>query len=101
MKIYEQFHDGTLDGLLIDPAVTQIFLSTCERESFVIAASGVVRLAAGKFKEGNIILDVSVRQHEEITLQDITGVYELNTGAIGEDVAEKLLERDGNKNLSY
>jgi hypothetical protein len=41
MKNYDQFHDGWLDGLLIDQKSVQLFLSTEARDPFVFFASGV------------------------------------------------------------
>jgi hypothetical protein len=99
MKNYDQFHDGSLDGLLIDQASVQVFLSTEEKQAFVVVADGVVALAADGFKAGNIIFEVLVRQDEELTLQDVTEVYGLPAGVSGEDQAQKLLEKARGQNL--
>ena len=79
MKTYHQFHDGFLDGLLIDKdrGMVHVYLSTWEKERNTAVLSGVLMLKAGGFREGNIILDVSTRDHDEVTLKDIAELYEL------------------------
>jgi hypothetical protein len=97
MKNYDQFHDGWLDGLLINQKSVQVFLSTEERMPFVVVADGVVALAADGFKAGNIVFEVVTRQKEELTLQDITRAYALAEGAT--DQGEKLLVKALEQNL--
>ncbi|WP_263358908.1 hypothetical protein [Acidicapsa ligni] len=99
MKNYDQFHDGWLDGLLIDQKSVQVFLSTEERQPFLVVANGVVALAADGFKAGNIVFEVVTRQKEELTLQDITRAYGLAEGATGQDQAQKLLAKALEQNL--
>lgn len=81
MKTYHQFHDGFLEGLCIDKdkKVVEVYLSTLEKERTTAVLSGVLMLKAGGFREGNIILDVSTRDPEEITLADIAELYELDS----------------------
>jgi hypothetical protein len=97
MKNYDQFHDGWLDGLLINQKSVQVFLSTEERAPFVVVADGVVALAADGFKAGNIVFEVVTRQKEELTLQDITRAYALAEGAT--DQGDKLLVKALEQNL--
>jgi hypothetical protein len=52
MKYYDQFHDGSLDGLLIDQISVYVFLRTEEGQLFVVLASGVVAMAADGFNAG-------------------------------------------------
>lgn len=98
MKYYDEFHDGDLEGLLIDGSTVQIFLSTIGKEHFVFVARGVVALAASGFRQGNIILGVVVKQKDELMVEDIMGVYELSTKA-EEESAPKLLGRARDRNL--
>ena len=56
MKRYVEFHDGLLDGLLIDGPNACVFLSTDEKEHLVFEGSDVAAVDAGIFKEGNINL---------------------------------------------
>jgi hypothetical protein len=93
MKNYDQFHDGSLDGFLIDQASVQVFLGSEQKQPFVIAAGGVVAMAADGFKAGNIIFEVLMRPSEELTLQDVAETYGLAAGVAGEDQARKLLEK--------
>lgn len=97
MKNYDQFHDGWLDGLLINQKSVQVFLSTEERMAFVVVANGVVALAADGFRAGNIVFEVVTRQKEELTLKDITRAYVLAEGAT--DQGEKLLVKALEQNL--
>lgn len=99
MKNYDQFHDGWLDGLLIDQKSVQIFLSTEGRDPFLVVANGVVALAADGFKAGNIVFEVVTRQQEELSLQDITRAYGLAEGATGQDQGQKLLAKALEQNL--
>jgi hypothetical protein len=91
MTNYDQFHDGWLDGLLIEQASVQVFISTEEKQPYVIAAGGVVALCADGFKAGNIIFEVLTRQQDELTLQDITESYGLSADINGQEQAQKLL----------
>jgi hypothetical protein len=99
MKNYDQFHDGSLDGLLIEGTSVQVFLSTDAKRAFVLAATGVAALAAGGFKAGNIIFEVLTKQNAEVTLQDMTDVYGLTADDKGRDQAQKFLEKAQQQNL--
>lgn len=99
MKNYDQFHDGRLDGLLIQERFVQVFLSTESKEPFVLAATGVVVLTANGFKTGNIIFEVLTKQSTEIMLQDIVDVYELSAVDTSSDQGEELLRKAQVKQL--
>lgn len=99
MKNYDQFHDGSLDGLLIEGTSVQMFLSTDAKESFVLAVTGVAALAADGFKAGNIIFEVLTKQNAEVTLQDMIDVYELPADDKGHEQAQKHLEKAQQRNL--
>ena len=81
MKNFGQFHDGFLDGLLIQGSTVHVVLSTDEREEFVLEVDGVKSLKVDGFKEGNIIYDVLVREGEELTYRDIMDFYEFKDEA--------------------
>ena len=100
MTNYDQFHDGWLDGLLIEHASVQVFVSTEEKQSYVIAASGVVALSADGFKAGNIIFEVLTKQQDDLTLQDITESYGLSAEINDREQAQKLLGKARERGLT-
>jgi hypothetical protein len=100
MTQYGQFHDGWLDGLLIEQAFVQVFISTEEKQPYVMAASGVAALSAGGFKAGNIIFEVLTKQQDELTLQDITESYGLSADVNGQEQAQKLLGKAQERGLT-
>jgi len=75
MFSYGQFHDGAFDGLLIHDKTVYVFVSTDQKEHFVLIATGVVAMIANGMQAGNIILDVERWTAEELTLRDIRDVY--------------------------
>jgi hypothetical protein len=77
------FHDGTFDGLRIraDKRI-QLYLSTGQRESFVLVLDGVQALVLNDIKQGNIILDLVIREGAKITKNDVTQVYGLNDDSV-------------------
>lgn len=75
VKKYVEFHDGLLDGLLIDGPSACVFLSTDEKEHFVLEASDVAAIDAGTFKEGNIIFDVLIYGCDELTPEQMIAVH--------------------------
>src|ERR1039458_9136411 len=66
MFSYGQFHDGAFDGLLIHDKTVYVFVSTDQKEHFVIIATGVVAMIANGMQAGNIILDVERWTAEEL-----------------------------------
>jgi hypothetical protein len=76
MKTYPQFHDGFFDGFWLPAEDTiNVYLRTEAGSRFVLRGQGLVALTAGAFRKGNIILDVLVRERDEISLDDITELY--------------------------
>lgn len=75
MKKLDQFHDGYFDGLLVQGSGVRVFLRTDGGQEFVLEVSGVLRLRVDGFREGNIILDILIRNNEDITIQDIIDFY--------------------------
>lgn len=74
MKSYSEFHDGFFDGLLLEEKSAYIFVSTENRELFVIEVLDVVALSASDIKAGNIVYEVLTRSGVELTLEDIIAV---------------------------
>jgi len=95
MEKFDQFHDGYLDGLLIQGATVRVFLSTEDRQEFVLEVSGVVSLKVDGFRQGNIIFDVLIRKGDDITIRDIVDVFEFKD----EEKALKKLEDARRMNL--
>ena len=75
MKKYVEFHDGFLDGLLLDGLSAYVFVSTPEKWRFVLVVSGVTAVDAGTLKEGNIIFDVLIYGCDELTLEQMIAVH--------------------------
>jgi len=75
VKKYGEFHDGFLDGLLLDGPSAYVFVSTQEKGRFVLEISGVAAVDAGTFKEGNIIFDVLTYGCDELTLEQMIAVH--------------------------
>jgi hypothetical protein len=81
MREFNQFHDEYLDGLLIEGADAHVFLHTESGQKFVLEVSGVLSLRVDGFRQGNIILDVLIRNGDEITVHDIIGFFEFKEEA--------------------
>ena len=99
MKKYVEFHDGFLDGLLLDGSTACVFLSTDDKEHFVLEASGAAAVDAGTFKEGNIIFEVIEHSTNELTLDHMIWVH----GPLSEfglpDQAQRWLTKAQQNNL--
>lgn len=86
--MFNQFHDGFYNGLLINGDSLDVFVSTVENERFVICATGLVALLSGEIKAGNIIFDVEIRKAEEMYLEDIREVHGFPQSEQGDKWAE-------------
>jgi hypothetical protein len=91
MDNLDAFHDGAFEGLLVSETTVQLFLSTYEKERFVLVAEGVVALTASGLQLGNIILDVEERTSNEITVRDIYEVFSYGGVPNGEKRSEQAL----------
>lgn len=100
MTNYDQFHDGWLDGLLIEKTSVQVFISIEEKQPYMSAASGVAALSADGFKAGNIIFEVLTKQQDELTLRDIAESYGLSADVNGQEHAQKLLAKARERGLT-
>jgi hypothetical protein len=97
---YEQFHDGSFNGLKIRQNSVDIFLSTDQKESFILSAVGVVALRSDGLQAGNIIFDVECRLSGEITLADIRDTYRFGTNPRDEVHAQNAFEKATRERLS-
>lgn len=75
MKNLNQFHDGSVEGLLIEGGEVQIFLRTEERQAFVLELNGTLSLKADGFRQTSSIFDVLVREGHELTYDDVVDLY--------------------------
>ncbi len=69
------FHDGSLDGLLVSKSQATIFLRTAREEKFMLTLHEVERLHAENFREGNIILSLDLLTPEQLTPEHISEAY--------------------------
>lgn len=97
MKTYNEFHDGWFEGVWIEPERAHVFLKTIEKDPLVIVGEGVVALEANDLKRGNIIFDVSIKTHEELTSGDVDTLPELKM--IDTSKADVALERTRQRKL--
>jgi hypothetical protein len=100
LKKYFEFHDGSLDGLLVEDKSVHVFVSKLNQEHFVIEALGVAALNANHFKQGNIIFGISIRNANELTLEDIETVHGEFPEVSRAHFATRSLELALEKNLS-
>lgn len=75
MKNFDQFHDGWLNGILLEEHNAKLFISTAEKQPFVLEIEGITSLKLDGFRQGNIIFDVLVRETNEITSGDIEELF--------------------------
>jgi hypothetical protein len=90
---FTRFHDGSFDGILIDGEQTYIFVSTYEKEHFVILASGVAALSLTGVLAGNIILDIHVYSSDEVSVESVIDVYCYGPGSVDSEHARRSLEK--------
>lgn len=94
MTNYKQFHDGFFEGLWVpEKGIVHAYLSTLGRERTTVLMTGVVMLKVTGFKEGNIIFEVTTREHEEITLLDIADLHDLQPNHQPNAWEHQLLEK--------
>jgi hypothetical protein len=100
MKNYDDFHDGTFDGVWVDDATAYVFLNTFNKEPFTAVAGGIAALTVTGFKKGNLVFEVVTRSHDEVTAKDIADLYDLTEGEDGIAQAAKLLMKAQQERLS-
>jgi hypothetical protein len=93
VKKHVEFHDGFLDGLLLDGPTACVFLSTDDKEHFALEVAGVAAVNAGTFKEGNIIFEVLIHSCDELTLEQMIAVHGPMSGYGLPDQAQRWLAK--------
>jgi hypothetical protein len=74
-------HDADVQGLLLIPKGNLLIsIQTTDGSNKCIVLRGVERLRADDFREGNIILDVTVSSGASIEMEDICYAYGLEKG---------------------
>jgi hypothetical protein len=101
MISYPQFHDGQLEGLWLDGDRLHVFLSTEEKTHFVLTLVGVTELTAGDFSKQNVIFGIQIKDHNEVTLQDVRDMYAINPILGDESRESTLLGNIQEKELVY
>jgi hypothetical protein len=69
------FHDGFVDGVLVEEGSAKIFVGTVRREKFTILLSGVKTLILNDFRQGNIILSLEWLDATKISDEAIFDFY--------------------------
>ena len=94
MISHGEFHDGSFDGVWIsEPGLAFIFLTADGGRRVTAVLTGLLRLNVAGFKQGNIILDLIVRDRNEATLQDIAYLCDLEDAHEPEAWESALLEQ--------
>jgi hypothetical protein len=76
------FHDGHFDGLRIGPRkLVSLFLKTQDGKAFTLVLQKVDALTLSEIKQGNIILDLVVRNSGELTCSDMAELYSVDVDA--------------------
>jgi len=99
MFVYEQFHDGAFNGILVDGTTVSLFISTDCNERFVVVALGADKLFATDVELGNIIFHVATKTQEEITLDDIVWINQSSSPDEGSAIISLESARKANLSL--
>ena len=94
MKIFERFHDGSIDGLIIQGTIVRLLLSTEGGQKFTMEARGVLSLKADGFRQGNIIYEVLERGCDDLTLDDMMNFFEFKDEANAHSKLEESRGKD-------
>ena len=89
MKVLSEFHDGSVDGVLLDGTNAFLFLSTWNKDRVVMELHDLRSLRMDDFRQGNILFDVRVREGNEITQDDSEHLFGFSDEA---KAAKKLAE---------
>ena len=89
-----QLHDARLIGIIF-PADTRALILARDVRGTVhcIEFTGIERFRAEDLREGNIILDVSVRTGTSVKPEDLAYPYGLSNGSSGAELPRGILER--------
>ena len=100
MKNYNEFHDGSLDGLLIEGKTAYIFVTNSEKQRYVFVALDVLALLANEIREGNIILELAVRPASDVTEEELSERARTHPPYSAGAMDTKMLERAREQNLT-
>jgi len=75
MKVFNEFHDGFVEGVLLDGTSALLFLSTWKEDRVVMKLDDVRSLKMNDLRHGNILFEVIVREGSEITHDDIEQLF--------------------------
>lgn len=77
----DSFHDGQLRGFrLVANKTCEVYLDDVKGKRFKIVLSGVERLRADDFMEGNIIFEVLGLNGDEVTIAEIEDAVSVTSG---------------------
>ncbi len=97
---YEQFHDGSFDGLLIDGDTVRLFLSTLNKVHYVCVGRGVLALSVDEIMLGNIILEIGLRPASEVTVDELNTRAQMRVPYSSAGIGERLLEKAPERKLT-
>jgi hypothetical protein len=100
MVNYSEFHDGSLDGLLIEGKTAYIFVTNSEKQRYVFVALDVLALLANEIREGNIILELAARPASDVTEQELSERASTHPSHSAGAMDTKMLERAREENLT-
>lgn len=83
------FHDGNLTGMRVTDKTLHLYLTATDKQKFIVTIPNVRRMRADNFLEGNIVFDVTVHQHSELSKEKLRCVYGYN-----EEEAAKYLSKN-------
>ena len=96
-RVLHEFHDGLFDGIRLESDKTAtLFLRSGVKRSYTMILKGVEALVLNDLRPGNIILDLTVRNSREATLEDVLSLYQTDRNS---EHAAKLLDNLREKHL--
>ncbi len=91
---HPDLHDGFLKGIVVGSQNTAyVLLNDRQGAEFNLVLSGVEKLRAQDFREGNIILDVSVYNSSQIDDRELCELYDLGAEGASQNFLNSLKAR--------
>ena len=100
MTSQPNFHDGFLDGLLLDKSRIYIFLRTISGGKYTLILHEMEALRANDFREGNIILDVEFFESNQLDASFVLDVFQYSDEHKRRFVMEDWLRAAAQKRLT-
>jgi hypothetical protein len=97
---WDDFHDGTVDGILVDQKTVYVLISTAAKKSYVALARDVVRARVTEFRQGNIILSAQNYRAVDVTLRHVSFVCDLGDSVDDTAKARNMLEKVRREHLT-